>query len=90
MSDITPSQKKVEAGGTNNENNATIHDRAGLFFGAFGMAVAFLAIGISWWAVDKAKTAETQLLLLREDVRELTIELRGKPNDGTDRPNDRR
>jgi hypothetical protein len=75
---MNPEQTKVEQGGTLNSNS--IHDRAGLFFGAFGMAVAFLAIGLSWWAIDKAKSAETQLLLLREDVRELTIELRGKPN----------
>jgi|SRR5688572_13766657 len=80
MTDVNPSMKKVEAGGTNNESNATIHDRAGLFFGAFGMAVAFLSIGIAWQSDkrhddiarqqdQRINQLETQVLLAREDLR---------------------
>ena len=90
MTEAAPTQKKVEAGATSNENNNTINDRAGLFFGAFGMAIAFLAIGIAWQS-DKHHEALTrgqeqqiaeqkkEIMLLREDVRELIIEVRGKP-----------
>lgn len=91
MTNVTPEQTKVEQGGTYAAGGkAEIHDRAGLFFGAFGMAVAFLAIGIVWQA-DKSHDAwaraqeqliaeqKKEIMLLREDVRELTIEVRGKP-----------
>lgn len=80
MTDVNPSMKKVEAGGTNNENHNSIQDRAGLFFGAFGMAVAFLSIGISWQSdkrhediariqSDNIAQLETQVMLAREDLR---------------------
>ena len=77
---VVPEQTKVEQGGTLNAPRAEIHDRAGLFFGAFGMAVAFLSIGISWQSDkrhdDLARQLqsqidglETQVLLAREDLR---------------------
>lgn len=80
MTEVNPSMKKVEQGGISNENTNTIHDRAGLFFGSFGMAVAFLSIGISWQSdkrhedLARIQTAridqlETQVMLAREDLR---------------------
>lgn len=77
---VIPEQTKVEQGGTLNAPRAEIHDRAGLFFGAFGMAVAFLSIGISWQSdkrhddisrqqEQRINQLETQVLLAREDLR---------------------
>lgn len=77
MSEINPSQKKIEAGGSNSESHASINDRAGLFTAIIAFGVAMLSLGIAGWALDKAKDAQTQLLLLREDIRQMTIE-RGK------------
>jgi len=72
---VVPEQTKVEQGGTYAAGGkAEIHDRAGLFAGIIGFGVAMLSLGISWWAIDKSKAAETQLLLLREDIRQLTID----------------
>lgn len=77
---VTPEMTKVEQGGTLNAPRAEIHDRAGLMFGGFGMAVAFLAIGISWQSdkrhddiaraqEQRINQLETQVLLAREDLR---------------------
>ncbi len=72
---MTPTQSKEDnTGGIKNTSSATIHDRAGLFFGAFGMAVAFLSIGIACWAISESRDLKTQVLLLREDIRQMTIE----------------
>lgn len=41
--------------------------------------LAGVSLGISLWAIDQAKDTRTQLLLLREDNRQLSIEVaRGK------------
>lgn len=78
---LAPEQTKVEQGGTYAAGGkAEIHDRAGLMFGGFGMAVAFLAIGIAWQSdkrhddIARQQDArinqlETQVLLAREDLR---------------------
>lgn len=72
-----PSQK--DNSGIHQEQH--LNDRAGLFTAIIAFGIAMLALGVSWWAIDKAKTAETQLLLLREDIREWTIDRakEGKP-----------
>ena len=71
---VVPEQTKVEQGGTLSTSKAEINDRAGLFTAIIAFGIAMLSLGISWWAIDKAKAAETQLLLLREDIRQLTID----------------
>lgn len=88
---LTPEQTKVAEGGTYAAGGkAEIHDRAGLFAGIIGFGVAMLSLGVAWQS-DKNHDARTQaqqeqiaeqkkeIMLLREDVRELTIEVRGKP-----------
>lgn len=74
---VTPEQTKVEQGGTLNQN--TIHDRAGLFAGILGFGVAMLSLGIALWAISQARDLRTEVMLLREDIRQLTIdEAKGK------------
>lgn len=70
---LTPEQTKVEAGGNYARAEAKLDDRTSLYVAILAWGVAMLAIGIACWALDKAKDAETQLLLLREDMREMAI-----------------
>lgn len=69
---MNPEQTKVEAGG--NYAKLEVHDRTSLYVAILAWGVAMLAVGLACWALDKAKDAERQLLLLREDFRELAIE----------------
>ncbi|HYC01611.1 MAG TPA: hypothetical protein VEC57_20945 [Candidatus Limnocylindrales bacterium] len=69
---LVPEQTKVEAGGS--YAKAELNDRTPLWVGILAWGVAMLSLGLSWWAIDKANAAETQLLLLREDIRQMTIE----------------
>lgn len=71
MSDVTPQQTKVEAGGTLNAPRAEVHDRAGLYVGIVGLAVAMLAIGLR--SGDERAT-QVQLRQHEQQV----IELRAK------------
>lgn len=72
MTTLNPEQTKVEAGGS--YARAEVNDRTPLYVAILAWGVAMLAVGLACWALDKAKDAERQLLLLREDFRELAIE----------------
>lgn len=78
MNDVTPNQKKIESGGSNSESKAEIHDRTGLLVAILAFGVGMFGLGVSIWSSkaqdDKVKSLETQVLLLREDVRQATIE----------------
>jgi|GEM_PF-5535265 len=72
---VVPEQTKVEQGGTYAAGGkAEIHDRAGLFAGIIGFGVAMLSLGIALWAISQARDLRTEVLLLREDIRQMTID----------------
>lgn len=69
---VEPQMTKVEAGGS--YAKAEMNDRTPLYVAVLAWGVAMLSIGLALWALDKAKDAETQLLLLREDMRQMAID----------------
>lgn len=71
---VVPEQTKVAEGGTYAAGGkAEINDRAGLFTAIIAFGIAMLSLGVAFWAIDEAKQARTEVLLLREDIREMAI-----------------
>jgi len=72
---IEPQQKKIEAGGSNSESRAEIHDRTGLFVSIAAIAAAFLSLGLALWARGDAERAEREARMLEFYVLELDAKL---------------